>query len=362
MQSRYTHNSLFTLSYESPDEGRTEYYYDKAGRIRFSRDAVQIAKGQSEGETGNPVFELNYTLYDGETGRITEVGVMSEPKGYVEEITQQVCDVKQYDPVTGNLIVDAGGNPVYGCRQVTTYIPHGMLGINVTDSRFPGSHIAAYYNDMEWAGTQDAVRSEQTRYVYDQPQLEMDGYRQKYTDGRLAKMYNENSATYFSYDVHGRVTWAVQEMSIGGETKRTTVDYIYSQLTGRVEQIIYQRNTPGETFAHRYLYDRDNRLEKVLVSRTPDDTDSWEKVAEYEYYLHGPLKNKQLGDYIQKVDYVYNLNGWLKAINNPNPNPAGGSQSQDDAAKGLHRMYSPRPLAITRATITAEAPAFLPES
>jgi len=116
-------------------------------------------------------------------------------------------------------------------------------------------------------------------------------------------------------------------MTINGQPKRVTADYGYSKLTSRVEAIIYQKNVPGETFAHRYLYDADNRLEQVLVSRTPESADSWHQVAKYEYYLHGPLKNKQLGDYIQKVDYVYNINGWLKAINNP----AGGVLAQSDA-------------------------------
>ena len=33
--------------------------------------------------------------------------------------------------------------------------------------------------------------------------------------------------------------------------------------------------------------------------------------------MHGPLKSKGLGEYVQKLDYVYNLQGWLKAINHP---------------------------------------------
>jgi hypothetical protein len=76
---------------------------------------------------------------------------------------------------------------------------------------------------------------------------------------------------YFSYDVHGRVLWAVQEMTINGQTKRVTADYVYSKLTSRVEAIIYQKNVAGETFAHRYLYDADNCLKQVLVSRTFDN-------------------------------------------------------------------------------------------
>ena len=40
--------------------------------------------------------------------------------------------------------------------------------------------------------------------------------------------------------------------------------------------------------------------------------------AQYDYYAHGPLRNVILGDdHVQKVDYYYTLQGWLKAINSP---------------------------------------------
>ena len=38
-----------------------------------------------------------------------------------------------------------------------------------------------------------------------------------------------------------------------------------------------------------------------------------------DFYVHGPLKNTSLGQNIQDIDYVYNINGWLKSINNPIP-------------------------------------------
>ena len=47
--------------------------------------------------------------------------------------------------------------------------------------------------------------------------------------------------------------WAVQEMTINGQPKRVTADYGYSKLTSPLEAIIYQKDVPGETFAHRYL-------------------------------------------------------------------------------------------------------------
>ena len=39
--------------------------------------------------------------------------------------------------------------------------------------------------------------------------------------------------------------------------------------------------------------------------------------AEYEYYLHGPLKKVILADGLEETEYTYTLQGWLKGINNP---------------------------------------------
>lgn len=46
--------------------------------------------------------------------------------------------------------------------------------------------------------------------------------------------------------------------------------------------------------------------------------------AKYEYYQHGPLKRVVLGDNLQGIDYTYNINGLLKAINNPAGDDPGG--------------------------------------
>ncbi len=49
--------------------------------------------------------------------------------------------------------------------------------------------------------------------------------------------------------------------------------------------------------------------------------------------MHGPLKSKGLGEYVQKLDYVYNLQGWLKAINHP---LSGKDPGEDYYSNGLY--------------------------
>jgi hypothetical protein len=57
----------------------------------------------------------------------------------------------------------------------------------------------------------------------------------------------------------------------------------------------------------------------------------------YEYYLTGPMKRIEIGeDSLQGVDYIYNINGWLKAINNSVMNRT----PSDDFDPGKDGLYS----------------------
>ncbi len=71
-----------------------------------------------------------------------------------------------------------------------------------------------------------------------------------------------------------------------------------------MEEIIYEKGKGQEEFHHRFTYDSDYRLINSEVSR---DGQTWLKAAGYEYYTHGPLKRKKLGNEIQKIDFVYNI-------------------------------------------------------
>lgn len=79
-----------------------------------------------------------------------------------------------------------------------------------------------------------------------------------------------------------------------------------------------------EQIHHHYEYDADKRLAKAFTSV---DGTTKKLRANYEYYLHGPLKRIELGGMIvndevvseiQGIDFVYNINGWLTQMNHPN--------------------------------------------
>ncbi|HEX8545324.1 MAG TPA: hypothetical protein VF691_00100, partial [Cytophagaceae bacterium] len=106
------------------------------------------------------------------------------------------------------------------------------------------------------------------------------------------------------------------------------IEYKYDLISGNVNEVHYQ---PGQKdqYLHRYSYDADNRITSV---ETSIDNVNWTKDAKYFYYKHGPLKRVELGEYkVQGMDYVYTLQGWIKAVNSNNLSTA-TDQGQDGAA------------------------------
>lgn len=290
MQSTYTSTSLYTTSASSPDEGTTLYLYDKAGRVRFSQTAEQRARSVTQYGAGNDYKIFSYTKYDNNE-RVIEAGEFKDEGGII-------CS--------------------WNCVDITCACSPGLIS------------VGAKVNDLQWPYYANST-FEETYMAYDTPSLPSffqggvgGGYTQTHLQGRVSQTYNSEGATHYSYDAHGRVKFAVQEINAlnaapsplggaGGGFK--TIDYIYTTLTSRVDQIIYQKGVPQEEFRTRYSYDIDDRLIKTETSR--DGGLTWLNAAGYSYYTHGPLKTKSLGDNIQEVDMTYTINGWLKAINNP---------------------------------------------
>ena len=101
-------------------------------------------------------------------------------------------------------------------------------------------------------------------------------------------------ATYYSYDIHGNVKelWHHTPVMSGTDIEYIHLAYTYDLLSGNVNEVAYQEGSDDE-FHHKYDYDALNRLTDVWTSR---DGITWERDAEYYYYLHGPLARFELGD------------------------------------------------------------------
>lgn len=132
--------------------------------------------------------------------------------------------------------------------------------------------------------------------------------------GRVARTYNKNIATYYDYDIHGNVKTLHHQIASFGVSQ---IDYEYDLITGNVNKVAFQKGTDDQFF-HRYSYDADNRLTYV---ETSNNEYIWDRDARYFYYAHGPLARVELGaDQVQGLDYFYNLQGWIKGVNNTTPN------------------------------------------
>ena len=137
------------------------------------------------------------------------------------------------------------------------------------------------------------------------------------------------------------------------------MEYNYDLVSGNVHRMSVQTGEADDPIAigwhHVYAYDADNRITEVHTStQTPmvgismpaqfianeitENPSIWDLEARYFYYAHSlsrcifsrlltigkkpkkitigsPLARTELGDQLQGLDYIYNLQGWLKGIN-----------------------------------------------
>ncbi len=154
--------------------------------------------------------------------------------------------------------------------------------------------------------------------------------------GNVAKTHNNQTTTYYSYDVYGRVQWIVQDIASLGGFK--TIDYTYDPITSQVTLVEFQKQVPAEYFAHVYTYDTvSNELQKVETRTVANGIRTLH--ATYEYYETGALKRKILGTNLQGIDYVYNLAGQLKSINHPDLTAANDPGGDANDAFGMQIDY-----------------------
>jgi hypothetical protein len=261
--SQYAYNfEGLTVSRTEPDAGTIKYIYRKDNLIRFSQNAQQ-ASNEANNITTSAIGKFAYTNYDVQ-GRPIESGVYNGPTLFSGLSNQ----IEYYDQVT------------YSQSQIADWV--------------------------------------RTHYDYPDPNFSTITklpLTQTFTRGGVSYSENADIKTWYSYDELGRVAWIAQK-----PTKLNYVflsQYEYDFLGKVLQSINYTYNDQGNIvnqFYHHFNYDADQRLKQVFTSV---DGTSKKLRATYNYYLHGPLKRIELGDDIQGMDFIYNINGWLTQINHP---------------------------------------------
>ncbi|MDA9316693.1 RHS repeat-associated core domain-containing protein [Polaribacter sp.] len=276
LKTTFSYNALGQLvTTTSPDEGTASFKYREDGQIRFSQNSKQ---------TTSIGYEYSYTNYD-EFGRPTESGVAYR----------------------------ASGTSIWEFTQ--------FFQTNSNENDFTASRKEQHFTEYDFLSDASELSSLITHTDYHNP---------SFLAGNVAKTWNtdENgnliSASYYSYDLYGRVQWIVQNINGLGFK---TIDYEYDPVTSQVLKVIYQKQNANEVFAHRYTYNSTtNELEKV---ETSTNNNNFTTHADYSYYETGALKRVELAEGIQGIDYVYNLAGQLKAINHPNLNSSANNPNND---------------------------------
>ena len=273
LESTYQYNTLGELlSTTSPDEGSAGFIYRRDGQIRFSQNAKQAAAG-----------EFSYTNYDG-NARPIESGVCQESGPYMF-----------FNQLSGTSNIHNG---------VTREEIHTLYDM-------PDPDLSSYLSSVG---------------------LIPSDYPQTFVAGNVSKTWTAEPATnttWYSYDVLGRVKWIIQKVE--GLDKAQIIKYSYAPETGQVSTIDYNPHISSDRFVHRYNYNVGGQLVKV---ETSTDGSSFQTQADYIYNDGGTLTRTVLAEDLQGIDYVYNLNGQLKAINHPSLNPF-NDPGQDGNGNGV---------------------------
>lgn len=270
MITNYQYNSLNQLIEQStPDGGTTKFWYDDLGRLIVSQNAKQENTGKV----------YSYTIYD-DLGRIIEVG-----EAYALDDVQD------------------DGFEKY--NEFITWVDNS--------SRYEVTRT--YYDEALNSTIQNSTNFVNGKQTFLRNRVASTAFYDEYdpTDSNKDKD-DYQSASHYSYDIHGNVDCLVQEdknqPGTGPILKK--MSYEYDLISGNVIQVSYQDGN-YDAFYHKYQYDADNRLTAVFTST---DKVLWDCDARYHYYPHGPLARVEIGDkQVQAQDYVYTLKGWLKGMN-----------------------------------------------
>ena len=286
LKTQYKYNSLNQLIWQStPDGGITRFAYDRLGRIIASQNALQAPS------------KFSYTVYDG-LGRIIEAGQIDISNSSEQYLINDL-----------GLLVDNSKNRFDDFSAITTFTKTEVTKTQYdtpvlveNNSIFDGTDV---YSNTLFATNYSSYNSinRVTGVMY-------------YDTYVTGQEHQFNNALLYNYDVHGNVKEFItyinnNDLKLANQHIKST-QYEYDLISGNVHKVYYQKDAPDQ-FIHAYTYDADNRITAV---HTSSDGNIWENDASYQYYEHGPLARVELGDHkVQGQDYIYTLQGWLKAVN-----------------------------------------------
>jgi len=290
--TNYKYNSLQQLIEQiTPDGGKTEYWYDALGRLIASQNARQAEEGK-----------YSYTIYDN-IGRVIEAGEINGISIGDDSFTPMSDEIAK-NITDYNTWIESGDREEVMRTIYNEYQEEDIV------SGLDGEVSSEFGIDTEAERVNLRGRIGSTVYYYGE-----------FVNTELGRA-DFDHAEHFKYDYAGNVKSILQENKLLSEElsdedalnalKFVRTDYTYDLISGNVHQVDYQKGKQDQ-FHYQYEYDANNRL---TTSYSSKDGEIWEKESKNFYYAHGPLARQEVGDQIvQACDYVYTVNGWLKAVN-----------------------------------------------
>jgi len=280
----YTYTNVGQLlSSTEVDAGTTNYVYCVDGRLRFSQNAEQAIVGN-----------FSFVNYD-EEYRVAKTGEYDKTVSGAALVFQTQ---KQYDVTVASATVN----------------PQSIIGkLNLFDINSNGGMGAyAYLSDYNiiYYGNIGAYT------MINALNVGIGTVTSRNVWNKVSQTVNKAGyTTVCSYDNEYNMEWTVQTLPGLGSKK---IDYVYNE-DHQLLQTTYQKNDLTDRFEHMYTYDKIGRVKSVL---TREATGAVKLQEKHYYYLHGPLKRKELAGNLQGIDYVYTIQGWLKGINHHELNTA----------------------------------------
>ncbi|TSJ46564.1 LamG-like jellyroll fold domain-containing protein [Fluviicola chungangensis] len=286
----------------------SRFFYDRLGRIVVSQNSRQL---------GDPSImddnEYSYTLYD-PLGRVNEAG------GKFENFTSN-----NFQNIFGAYVGGSFVPTVVNDQKMADWLAEDTYKrFEVTKSYYDNTNVDISMEVTELASLNTATQRKRIVHV-------------TYSDTYSEDANEYDHATHYDYDIHGNVKTLYQDNRrikdiVGVSQHRLKkMDYVYDLISGNVHRVDYQTGMIDQ-WHHAYEYDADNRIVNAYTTKStpltstlsssaslqnePGINPQWEKEVEYNYYQHGPLARTVLGEQqVQGLDYVYTLQGWIKAVN-----------------------------------------------
>lgn len=280
----------------------SRFFYDKLGRLVVSQNSRQYS------EAAGPKY--SYTKYDF-LGRVVEVG----------EKTENPSNDLQFKDIFGTYVSSYFNPAVIDDNNLNDWINGSGERREVTKSYYDEQVITGI------PGFNPDISTQRKRIVHVSYEEVFDGDDQTY-----------DHATHYDYDIHGNVKTLIQDNQKMANTFPTLasqrykkMDYTYDLVSGNVHRMSVQDGAKDQ-WHHAYRYDSDNRITEAYTNKQtpllannvlPQALENelllnadWENDAKYFYYNHGPLARTEIGEHqLQGMDYVYNIQGWLKGVN-----------------------------------------------